>query len=372
MAGPMLLERRGGSPAPVARLAAAGSEAAPGREMGQRWDHALDLVEAHARPGFAGLVEVGDGLEQATRVGVGRLLEQSLNVGFLNLLARIHHDHPVGVLGHHPHVVCDEHDRHAVSLLQFAHELEDLRLNGHVESRRGLVGDEHLRIARERHSDHDALAHAARQLVGIALSALLGFWNGNTAQHLDRFHHGPALGQTLVQSDRLADLMADRVQGIERGHRLLEYHRDLIAANLLHLLLTEIDEIAPLQADGPADDPTGGIGHEAQDGQRRYALAAAGFAYHTERFAAAHAIGYPVDSLNDAGGRKEIGLQTLDLEQRRAHSLPRSVGPFFADDPAHNVTPSSTACSVQAQAGGGDGIDVGPEHNRKYKMWRTA
>src|SRR6516165_11035609 len=100
MAWPMLLERRRRSPAPVAGLAAAGSEAAPCRKMRKRWDHALDLVEAQARSGFAGLVEVRDGLQQTARVGVGRALEQSLDVGFLNLPARIHDDHAVGIFRH--------------------------------------------------------------------------------------------------------------------------------------------------------------------------------------------------------------------------------------------------------------------------------
>src|SRR5262245_45894570 len=159
--------------------------------------------------------------------------------------------------------------------------------------------------------------------------------------------------------------MAARVQGIEAGHRLLEDHRDLIAANLLHLLLSEIEQIAALKADDPVDDATRRIGDEAQDGQRGYALAAAGFAYHAERLAVAHRVGNPVDSLDDAGGRKEVGFKIIDFEQRRANSLTRSAGFFFADDPAHNVTPSRTACSLQAQAGDGDG-DVGPEHNRKY------
>ena len=70
-----------------------------------------------------------------------------------------------------------------------------------------------------------------------------------------------------------------------------------------------------------------------------------------ERLAAAHRVGHPIDSLNDAGGRKKIGPEIIDFEQRRARSRSRLAAPSFADDPAHNVTPSKTACSLRAHAG---------------------
>ena len=60
----------------------------------------------------------------------------------------------------------DEHHRHADFLLELADELEDLGLNGDVERRGRLVGDQQLRLAGERHGDHHALAHAARECMG--------------------------------------------------------------------------------------------------------------------------------------------------------------------------------------------------------------
>ena len=43
-------------------------------------------------------------------------------------------------------------------------QVEDLLLDRHVERRRRLVGDQQLRLARDRHRDHHALLLAARQL----------------------------------------------------------------------------------------------------------------------------------------------------------------------------------------------------------------
>ena len=47
-------------------------------------------------------------------------------------------------------------------------QVADLRLHDHVESRGGLVGEEHLGLAGQRHGDDGALAHAAGELVRVA------------------------------------------------------------------------------------------------------------------------------------------------------------------------------------------------------------
>ena len=59
------------------------------------------------------------------------------------------------------------------AVLEVAHQVEDLRLDGDVERRGRLVGDQQLGIAGERDGDHHPLAHAARQLVGILVDAPL-------------------------------------------------------------------------------------------------------------------------------------------------------------------------------------------------------
>ena len=61
----------------------------------------------------------------------------------------------------------------------------------------------------------------------------------------------------LVQPDRFADLVADREDRIERGHRLLEDHRDLGAADAAHRRAVgarEVDPraVAPREIERPA------------------------------------------------------------------------------------------------------------------------
>ncbi len=68
---------------------------------------------------------------------------------------------------------------------QLAQEVDDLRLQRHVERGRRLVGDEQVGIHEERHGDGDALAHPAGELVRVVIDALLRVGDADPAQHLD-------------------------------------------------------------------------------------------------------------------------------------------------------------------------------------------
>ena len=60
----------------------------------------------------------------------------------------------------------------------------------------------------ERHGDHDALPHAARELVGIFLHPPLGVGDVHELEHLDRLVHRVATAEALVEADGLGDLLA--------------------------------------------------------------------------------------------------------------------------------------------------------------------
>ena len=108
---------------------------------------------------------------------------------------------------------------------------EDLRLDGDVERGRRLVGDEQIGAVGERHRDHHPLPLAAGKLVRIGAEPRSGIGEADLGQQLDHPVAGRG-GAAAVQGDDLADLPLDRVQRIERGHRLLEHHRHAGAAHL--------------------------------------------------------------------------------------------------------------------------------------------
>ena len=98
----------------------------------------------------------------------------------------------VGHLGDHAEVVGDHHDRRVELALQALDQLEDLRLDGHVERRRRLVGDQQLRVVDERHRDHRALAHAAGELVRVGVDAPARLGDADQPEHLDGAVAAPA------------------------------------------------------------------------------------------------------------------------------------------------------------------------------------
>ena len=128
-------------------------------------------------------------------------------------------------------------------------EVEDLGLDGHVERGGRLVGDEQLGLAGQGHGDHDPLAQAPRELVGVVVQALGGPGHVHQGEHLEGPVPGLGLGDVAVQSDALGDLLADGHGRVERRHRVLEDQAHLVAPHLAHLLLAQGGQVTAQQGD---------------------------------------------------------------------------------------------------------------------------
>ena len=177
-----------------------------------------------------------------------RVVEDVVERALLDDPSRVHDDHAVGDVGHDAQVVGDQDHPGAGLVAQLAQLVEDLRLDRHVERRRRLVGDQQLRRARERHRDHHALAHAARELVRIRAQPLAGARDPDALHQLDRAIERLRLGDlAIVRADLLDDLMADPVDRVERAHRVLEHHRDPGATDPLQLLCARLDELGAVE-----------------------------------------------------------------------------------------------------------------------------
>ena len=69
---------------------------------------------------------------------------------------------------------------------------DDLRLHRDVERGGRLVGDDQLGLGRERERQHDALAHAAGELVRIVVDAHLRRRDADLGQQRERACRAPA------------------------------------------------------------------------------------------------------------------------------------------------------------------------------------
>ncbi len=82
--------------------------------------------------------------------------------------AQIHDGNPLAEMLHQGQVVRNEQIGQAELLLQILEQIDDLGLNGEVECRNGLVGDDQLRVRRQRAGNTDALALPAGKFMRVA------------------------------------------------------------------------------------------------------------------------------------------------------------------------------------------------------------
>src|SRR5437763_15391535 len=83
--------------------------------------------------------------------------------------------------------------------------------------------------------------------MGIFLRAFFRRGNSGKRQHCYRAVPCVLSRSGSVDSDDFGNLVADTENRIERGHRLLENHRDAIAANVTHRGVVETHEIFSLE-----------------------------------------------------------------------------------------------------------------------------
>jgi hypothetical protein len=90
---------------------------------------------------------------------------------------------------------------------------------------------------------------------------------------------------------------------VERGHRLLEDHRDVAAAVLAHLVFGQREKIAALEQHAAAGHPARRLREKAHHRERGHGFPAAGLADQGHHFARIDAPAHPLDRTNDATRR---------------------------------------------------------------------
>ena len=232
---------------------------------------------------------------------------------------RVHHVHAVGVARDDPEVVGDHDHRDAEPARQVLHQFKDLRLDRHIERGGRFVGDDELRIAGEPDRDHHALAHAAGEVMRILLEPARAVGDADELEQFEGACRRLLVVHLQMNLQGLHHLLADGQHRIERGHRLLENHRDVAAALLAHLLLGEVEQVLPFEQDLALRHPAG-LGEQAHDGERGYRFAAAGFPDHGNDLAPIDRIGDALDRVDRAAGGLEPHVQVADLKQRGRRS----------------------------------------------------
>src|SRR4029079_14983358 len=154
--------------------------------------------------------------------------------------------------------------------------------------------------------------------------------------------------QPAMDLQYLADLILDAVQRIERGHRLLEDHGDLVAPDLAQGRLRQRQQVRAVEQDLARRVRGGRVGEEPEDRQRRPRLARAGFADQRHGLGVADVERHVLDGMRDPLARAEIHRQVLDRDEWRfVHSLilqpesahtPRSISTVAWSSPKRSLS----------------------------------
>ena len=189
-----------------------------------RYVHQVGRQAADRGECLAFLVEPRDRVQQTLGVRMPGLGVQLKSIRLLNDAPGVHHSDTVCDVGNDAEVVRDQDEAHPAFLLKFGQQLHDLGLYRYVQCSSRLIGNEYSRIECDGHRDHDALPHAAGELMGIGLDPL------RRCRDLHSLHQPDGLGlrvgpvHTAVLPKHLGNLPADGKDGVEGGERILEDH----------------------------------------------------------------------------------------------------------------------------------------------------
>src|SRR5215470_14905823 len=219
-------------------------------------------------------------VEKRPGIRMQRVVEQLVAIGQLDDAAEIHHRDTLTEMPYDREIVGDEQVGETEARAQILEQVDDLRLDRHVERGHCLVANDEFGLERERARDPDPLALAARHLVRIAVGKI----RAETADR-EQLAHPPRAARRIgldgVHLHRLGDDVADLHARIERAVRILE--DDLDAAPQRQQLLV----LEPGKIDAVIEDLAGGRPLEQQDAAAGCRLAATTLADQPQRLAAA-------------------------------------------------------------------------------------
>src|SRR4029077_3604157 len=137
------------------------------------------------------------------------------------------------------------------------------------------------------------------------------------AQHRHGDGHRLRLVQAVMHPYGLCHLPPGPEERVHGRHRILEDHRDVLAADVAHLSFGRLGEVAALEEDLAAENPSRPL--EAHDAERRHRLAAARLAHNAERLPRAELERNAVDGFDVSLLGPENRAEVPHLEKRFGH-----------------------------------------------------
>ena len=183
------------------------------------------------------------GVHQRNGIGVFWRAQNLTCLTRLHHLAVAHDRDAVSDLCDHADVVGDQHKGDLAAVCEVPDQIKQLVLNGDVKCCGRLVRDDQFGVGTKRESDHNALAHAAEELVRIRLDPLLCVLDPNLFEQIDGAFVGVGIAEIGMGLDRLDQLIFDRHQRVQAGLRILEDHRNAVAPDGVLLMWCQAAQV---------------------------------------------------------------------------------------------------------------------------------
>ena len=283
------------------------------------------------------VVALGQGGHQGFGVGVLGRGEQGVGATLLHDLAGIHHGHALRHFTDHAHVVGDQHQGHTAVLLQTAQQVQNLGLDGHVQRGGRFVRNQQFGVAGDGHRDHDALAHATRELVRVDTQTALGSGNTHLLQKFNGSFAGGCLVHVQVQLQRLGQLETHGEAWVQAGGGVLKNHGHVFAGQATALAFRQGQQIVAVKAQLVCLDAPR-VGHQTHQGHHGDAFAGAGLTHNAQHVAGIERQADAVYRVHGCVVRGELDRQVLNFKQ--GHGVLSCVCDWFsalAWGPAHRA-----------------------------------
>src|ERR1700693_3507273 len=118
-----------------------------------------------------------------------------------------------------------------------------------------------------------------------------------------------------MEPEHFSNLFSDRKDGVKRGHRLLEDHRNFFSPELPHRLGAHGKQRAAFKNDVPAFNFTGRR-NQAEYGERGHTFAATGFSHQSENLSTVDLKRDVVNGPDQPFAGLEGGFQVFNLKKR--------------------------------------------------------
>jgi len=198
-------------------------KAAARRNVERAWDIALE--NSGAVPAFGD--EAGNRLQQALRVRVLRAFKHRRRGRKLDDAPEIHDCHSIGHVAHDREFMGDQQHAETGMTLQILQQIENLRLDRHIERRYRLIEDEERGSYSQSAGEADPLPLATAEAAGQAIGDALR--QPDFAQQTRHLLRRCRRRTNSMKEQNFAESRGNALARIERGVRILKDHLDLPA-----------------------------------------------------------------------------------------------------------------------------------------------